>query len=773
MFNSFFARWAEIIIRIRMLVLVVVFALTAFFAWAISEYMIVENSFDTFFPKNDPNVADFDRFNEIFGTKNFIFILVETEKPLSIDTLKKVDALTRDLEENVPYVDDVVSPTNAEILVGSEDSIEVNKLRDHFDDPKRFEALVELFSKKAIYKNGIISADKKHLGILLNTVSRDTGKVGGMDITVATERMTEAVYAVLAKPDYESFKLYPVGGPIFNDQYGKWTNSETYRMFSWIVLILVVTLAILFRSPRGVIIPVLTVIFTTIWTFGLISLLIKLRVTSTILPPLLCAVGICDSIHILTEFDAIILKLGDRRKAIIETMRVVGYPCLLTSITTAAGFMSLSLAPVLPLEETGIFAAAGIIIAFLLTVTMVIAALSFGGDTEPQRESGAKTAFSFKLMERIFSFVDRRKRQTIVIWFLSSAFFAAGLTMIVIDADWLRNFSEDVRIRRDYEYADSIIGGSASFELMIDTGEKNGVKDPEFLAEIDRFSSELSRHPGMNHILSVVDLMKEVRKSLFGEDENEYRAPESRAMAAQLMLLYDMAGGEALDEMVDGKKQRARITVRVPFESDGVWRAYRKTIMDLLEKHISVPSDRIIVTGHAVMEIAITELVMPSQVKSFSLAFFAIGILLVIFLRSIPLGVVGMIPTTLPVLFALGFMGWWGIYLDWVIIMIASIGIGLSVDNAIHLFNRFRYEFEREGNHREAMRLALMHVGRALAFSAFILGTGFVICATSVMENVANFGRLSVLLIVVSFLAAVTLAPALLVWIKPFGEDRR
>lgn len=773
LFNDAFAKWAEIVIRFRVIVLIGVLGLTLFFAWATWKHLIIENNFETFFSEGAPSLVEFQHFREIFGLKAFIFILVEAEDPLSLENMRLVDRLTEDLEENVPYQDKILGPTNAEILVGGDDRLDIFRLNENFEDPEEFKRLVDIFSKKKIYRNGLISADARHLGILMTTISRDKRATGGQEVTHATRKMTKAIYRILAKPEYKTLKLYPVGDPMFNNQFADWTNSETYRMFSWMVALLLVMLTVIFMRPRGVLIPVLTVVFTTVWTFGLLALNIKLRVTSSMLPPLLCAVGIADSIHILTEFDALMLAYNDRRKAVIETLRLVGYPCLLTSITTATGFLSLALAPVLPLQETGTFAAIGVIIAFVLTVTMVIAALSFGSDQPVSaKNKDASQLKSFRMMDGIFRTVDRNRSVTLIIWILLAIFFAVGLRSIIIDADWLRNFSEDVRIRQDYEYADSVMGGSVSFELLLDTGKKDGAKDPAFLARLDAFEKELLTKPGIIQVQSAVDLLKEVRKSLFNEQEAEYKPPESRQLAAQLMLLYSMAGGDTLDDLLDRGKQRVRVTIRTPFSPDQVLQDIRRNIRELLDKHFDLPKERIILTGYPVMGMALTELVLPSQFRSFGFAFIAIGILLIVFLRSLPLGLVGMIPTTLPVLAALGFMGWVGIKLDWVITMIASIGIGLSVDNAIHLFNRFRKEFDQVGNHRKAMQLALRHVGRALAFSCFILVIGFSICATSVMENVANFGRLSVLLIGVSFLAAVTLGPVLLVRIRPFGKDR-
>jgi len=375
-------------------------------------------------------------------------------------------------------------------------------------------------------------------------------------------------------------------------------------------------------------------------------------------------------------------------------------------------------------------------------------------------------------MDRFFSVLNANRLKAIFLWVAIAVVSFVGIDRIVVDADWLRNFGEDIRIRSDYEKADSVMGGSAAFEVMIDTGEKDGVKDPEFLKKLQAFQDEVAKVKNVHNVLSVNDLLREVRVTLQGDSPESRRVPESREMAAQLLLLYDMAGGKTLDDVLDGENRRTRVSIRTPFEADSLFRIHHNAIAAALKKHIDLPEKQCMITGYPVMELALNKLVLPSQIYSFVLAFAAIGVMLIVFMRSFKLGFTGLIPTTSPVFLALGFMGFAGINLDWVITMIASVGIGLSVDNAIHLFNRFRLEFDLCGNHSLAMRRAIRDCGRALAFSAFILVIGFGVTATSVMENVANFGKLSALLIGVSFFAAVSLAPPLLVLLKPFGKDR-
>jgi len=772
MMNNLFARWADFVTRLRWPVLGLVLALSIFFGWSAKNHLIVENDLESFFPADQPQVVDFKQFSSVFGLSSFIFILVETEDPLSLEKLKLVDRLTTALETEVPYIEDVVSPTNAEILVNADDMLTVAKLRDKLDRPDEFAALLKQFIGKDIYRNGLISADGKYLGILMNTISRDLNKTKGHDVTRATAEMTAAVYEILERPEYKSLKLYAAGNPIFNDQYGRWTTSETNKMFGLVVLLLFLLLLAIFRNVRGVSTPFLTVVLTVLWTFGIMALSMKMRVTSTILPPLLASVGIGDSIHILTEFDIQMLRLHNRRKAVVETIRIVGYPCLLTSLTTSAGFLSLAVTPVLPLFETGIMAGIGVMLAFVLNMTMVIALLSLGGDIKPEKIKDPDSLISIRIMDRFFSYLDANKLKAIFIWAVIALLSFIGIDKIVIDADWLRNFGEDIRIRADYEKADSVMGGSAAFEVMIDTGEKDGVKDPVFLKKLQAFQDEVLKVNGVHNVLSVNDLLREVRVTLQGDSPESRQVSESREMAAQLMLLYDMAGGKTLEDVLDGENRRTRVSIRTPFEADSLFRIHYDAIAAALKKHIDLPEKQCMITGYPVMELALNEMVLPSQIYSFVLAFVAVGLMLIVFLRSLKMGLTGMIPTTSPIFLALGFMGFAGIYLDWVITMIASVGIGLSVDNAIHLFNRFRIEFEKTGNHSRAMRMAIRDCGRALAFSAFILVIGFGVTGTSVMENVANFGKLSALLIGVSFLTAVSLAPPLLVLLKPFGKDR-
>ncbi len=766
-FNEFFGRLALWVLKLRIPLLIVVVAISAVSVYLISTRIEVDNSFESYFIKDDPHKIAYDKFKQDFGEDTFVYVLYETDNAFSPKALAENYELTEELQDKVPYAKRVLSITSAEMVFGEDDELIVKTIGDNLPQTQaEADKWKRIVSKKEFYIGSLISRDFHYMAILMpcDFTELKTTK----EINDAKDAMTKAVYSVINGPKFRHLHARAVGDPIFNSQYAKWTTSETKRMLIGTTIALIFLLFFVFRRFSGVVIPFSIVSLSVLWTFGLMVVIAKMRMTSTILPPLLAAVGICDSIHILSEFDVQFLRLKDRKRAIVETMKMLGYPCLLTSITTAAGFISLVVAPIRPLRETGILAAFGVVVAFILTVTLIVALLSFGGN-RPKKAHMPEDFASYKLMLFVSKLTSRHPFWIAGVHLLVLIIGIVGMFLVNVDTFWLKNFGPDVKMRQDYEYVDEHMGTTGSLELIVDSGKENGAKEPALLKRMERLSEKLKHMKYVRKVIGLPNLLAEINRALHSDDDKYYRVPDTRTEVAQMLLLYENAGGGLVEDFIDFDGRQARITLFVSSLSDMKRKVLIDEIEALAKEELAPTGAKVILTSILRIAVVLTSYVVPSQIKSFLLAFFVITILLMIFFRSVKLGLIGMIPTTLPVLFTTGLMGFLGVNLDWVVTMVAAIGIGLSVDNTIHFFSRFRNEYNRVHDYEEASRLALTEVGRALLFNAFVLVIGFGISATSIMINVARFGQLSALLISLSLVITVLLSPVLIKWFKPFG----
>ncbi|MBW1898976.1 MAG: MMPL family transporter, partial [Deltaproteobacteria bacterium] len=271
---------------------------------------------------------------------------------------------------------------------------------------------------------------------------------------------------------------------------------------------------------------------------------------------------------------------------------------------------------------------------------------------------------------------------------------------------------------------------------------------------------------------SIVDLLKDINKSLHDEDPAYYILPETVEQAAQYLLIYEMSGGNELENYITTNYDSANLEVRTKLADAS---EIQKLVAELDRFLESRPVNGIkpVMTGMGALWFRLIDYIVQSQIRGFLLAFSVIAVMMCILFGSVRVGMLSMIPNLSPVVITLGIMGWAGIPLDYVKLMIGCLAIGIAVDDTIHLLARYQHEFRRTGNYEEALLHSMAHVGRALFITSIVLVSGFLVFLNSLMDSLAQFGVLVAATISVALLADFLLMPALVMVFKPFGPEFR
>ncbi len=497
------------------------------------------------------------------------------------------------------------------------------------------------------------------------------------------------------------------------------------------------------------------------------------------LPTLLIAVGVADSVHVISEFRAYHASLGDRRAAVRRTMYLVGTPCLLTSLTTAAGFSAMSIAPIKSVAHFAVYGAVGVLAAFLLTVTLLIAFLSFGRRTLRREVSGrerfqAKGGRRFNQALGAISRFDIRHRRSIIAFF-ALLFVASGfgIARLRVDSNFLNDLSEEVPVRNTTKFVDEVMGGTNSFVYLFDTGVEDGIKEPAVLREIERLQQQADEQTHLvKKTYSIVDVLKDVNQSFHGGDPAHHVLPDSRELAAQYLLLYEMSGGEEVEEYVSSDYSRASLELRCKWTDSSLLEKMEKDLGSYLEAE-PLSASTVSYTGIGALWLSLMDYITQSQIRGFLLAFVAIAAMLCLLFRSLEIGLLSMLPNLAPVILGLGIMGWLDLPLDYQRLLMAPVAIGISVDFTIHLVTRYRHEFFERGDYESALRASMEDVGRALFITALVLVAGFLVFTFSIMDSQVSFGLLLATVLAVALAANFFLMPALILTIEPFGPGRR
>ncbi len=751
----------------------------------------VDMTFAAFFEEEDPSYAAYLQYRSDFGSDEMSYILYEVPDapngPFDLAAMRKIARLTDQLAEEVPFVRKVTSLANVEFIESIEDGIKVHALLEEF--PQTQQELLAIRDKvlqKPLLTGGIVSENAKYAAIIVEMEKSAVDPPDELMLDPEGSSWIENLYPqvsetkiteILARPEYQSITFYHAGDVPWNAKYNRIMIPQTLTLTMATYFAIGVLLFLFFRRFTAVIGPFVVVTIAITISAGTVGLMgWNLDFMFPFVPNLLIAIGIADSVHIITEFNKYHKKLGDRREAIKQTMYLVGTPCLLTSLTTAAGLLAMSTSNIQSLAHMAIYSAAGIMAAFLFTVTLLMTLFSFGRKSFviPEKEKTdqrRKSDLIDTLLGRVVEF-DIRYPKLIILFsaviFVSSV---VGMSKLVVDNNFMEEWREDEPIRHITMKVDEEMGGMSSVIYLFDTGKADGIKDPAVLREIERIQTLAdAQAPFVKKSYSIVDVIKELNRQFHNDDPAYYRLPEDRALIAQLLLVYEMSGGDELEQYVSGDLSRANLELRCRMEAVSSMVTLAETIdAEIIRQPLEHSSVQI--TGIGALWVIFSEYVAESQIKGILLAFSVIAVMMCIIFKSVKIGLLSMIPNLTPVFLTLGYMGWVGMELDYTRLLIAPIAIGIAVDDTIHLVTRFHVEFRRLGNYAAALRVSILDVGRALTSTTVILIVGFILNVFHGMETQVIFGKLVAWTIFVALAADLFLMPALILVLKPFGIE--
>jgi len=749
-----------------------------------------DNSYQAFFDQDDPVYSAYLQFREDFGSDEISYILYEAPEyphgPWNLEVMRKIEHLTEALEADLPFVKEVTSLANVEFLEGVPGGLEIYDLLEEF--PEDQEALLEIRDRvlaKPTYVGGLVSEDSLYAAIIIDMDKSSIDPVeeikldpeGGEELDNLYPQVTyQRIEEILARPEYAGIRFHHTGDVPLNSAYNTIIQSESSRLGTISFVAIGALLLFFFRSPIGVLGPLAVVFLSVVASIGLVGLLgWDLDIMFIMLPTLLIAVGVADSVHIISEFRTYHIELGDRREAARRTMYLVGTPCLLTSLTTATGLAAMSISPIKAMAHFAIYSAIGVFAAFLLSVTLLMFFLSLGRhslrrkatERELIRAKGGR--FMQSGLEAVCRF-DIRHRKPILVFFAALFIFSAlGIAQLRVDSNFLDEFSDRVPVKQTTRFVDDKMMGTGTFTYLFDTGVPDGIKDPGVLREIERLQEEADRQDFLvKKTYSIVDLLKDINQS-FHEEDPAYRVlPDTRELVAQYLLVYEMSGGEELGNYLSNDYSRANLELRCMLIESSNYRQMVQNLDTYLDEQ-PVQLSSLSQTGMGALWIELENYITQSQIRGFLLAFAVITVMMCAVLKSAKLGLLAMIPNLLPVVLTLGIMGWLNIPLDYIRLLIGVIAIGIAVDDTIHLTTRYLHEFRRCGDYEAALFAAMSDVGRALFITSVVLVVGFLVFLPSLMETLVVFGILVAATVAVAFVADFLLLPALVMTFKPFG----
>jgi len=721
--------------------------------------------------KDDPALQKYESFRKQFGREQMVIIGLKPPDVFDSQFLGKLKELHAALEDEVPYIDDINSLVNAEYIYGNDDDLIVEDLLERMpSDTKEMQRLRDRVLSNPLYRDSIISEDGTFTVIVIEPVLYSSAP-NAIGIPLSEQEkgeMLESINTVCDRFRDQGFQIYLSGDVTLEEVFKKMTMKTMVRFTVLTSLVIVIIFAILFRRISAVILPIIVVNCALFSTLGLMAAFgAPVTLNSTVLPSFLLAVGIGDSVHVLAIYYKKLKQTGNKEDAIAFALGHSGLAVVMTSLTTSGGLMSFVNSGIAPVASLGVFAAVGVQLALVFSLVTLPALLA----VTPVRKKSIKvdpTAQSGldRFLAGVGDFATANPWKIVLV----SAFMFLGALFLALQLQFSHNslnyLKKDVPIRLATDLIDKEMKGSFNIEVMIDTGKEYGLYDPSALKKIEQIQQMTKGivvgNRSVGRARAVTDIVKDINQALNSENPLAYVLPDNRELVAQELLLYEIGGGENLDQIVDRDYRKARITVRAPW-ADAVEYNRSLTELDGRLKTLTDGEITVSVTGLASIIVRTLSAIIRSMSESYLIAGSVITLMMILLIGNVRIGLCSMAPNFLPIVLGLGLMKLVDIPLDYSTIMVGGIAIGLAVDDTVHFMHNFRRYYNQYGDAREAVRQTLLTTGRAMLFTTIILVAGFLILLLAELKSTINFGIITGFTISMALLADFLLAPAMMV----------
>ena len=571
-------------------------------------------------------------------------------------------------------------------------------------------------------------------------------------ISIFGEELIESI-----KIDHPDLEAHMMGVPVLNYNFNLSSEEDSYSLIPAMYAIILLTLALFLRSFGAIVACMIIIGLSTIASMGAAGWYgYSLNSTTIICPVVILTIAVCDSVHLIVAYmRQLALKLTP-----VEAMRASLtanlQPSVLTSITTAIGFLTLNFSESPFFRAFGNISAFGVILAMFLSITLMptLVCLLVRTTRIELKEKSILTA--------IPDFVVARKKQVFYGSLLVAALLISLVPLNVTNNDPINFFKKGVPYREAAIFSQENLPGIKEIHFSVDCGEPNCVNSPEYLQALDQFSSWYEQQYGVEYVVSYVDIIKRLNRNMHGEDPQAYKLPESRELAAQYQLLYELSlpYGLDLNNTVNLDKSSSRVSV---------WLHKIRTQELIDSEHAALAwfetnAPQLITRGSSVDMMFAVQNIRDISAMMVGALFAIIGVTLTILIatRSVRHGLLSAVPNAFPAAMALGVWGATIGEVNMAVTIVFSITLGLVVDNTVHFISKYRLSLLRDGNVETAVRYAFDNVGGALIITAAVLTMGFGILALSSFNLNAYMGGLTALTIVIALIFDFMMLPALL-----------
>ncbi|MEQ9467858.1 MAG: efflux RND transporter permease subunit [Ekhidna sp.] len=726
--------------------------ISAFFGWNIQN-VTFDFEFEKFFPNNHPDSKAYANHVKQFGYDNdYLHVIIERKNGIfDKEFLPLAGAFEKSLN-GIEDVENVYSPLSLQHVVKSPTGLVIFPLI-HTENPTDYQLNQDsarvfgnplyrsAFSKTgaamSIYIHHAHFADQERGERLLKAIRDHARKFGITNLRLVGKLSAVGVFISYIQNDF-----------------GKFLVGSLILSFGLLLLI--------FRNLKSALIPFLISLLSLVWLFGLMGFLgIRINLLSSLLPPILFFVSMSDAVHLMNALK----KSGgaSNSEKIKEALRVVWIPTLLTSVTTAIGFLSLIWINTEPVQMLGLFAAIGVLFAFIITFTFGLLVASVTSYSSKNRIIEIPTFWVSLLIKRKWKIV-----------LLSLGILIAlipGISQLKINSFLLDDLPEDSQVRLDFEYADEELGGSKPYEIRVEVADSSlTIWDKEVMDEIVKIEEYLLHKYPISKVQSPVTIIKYLNMAGNGGLNENYTYPDKEKIYQRTLRLKDRIDPKRLDKLVTEDGKAGRLIGFFPelgsYETD----QRNQKLINYLDENIDKEKINYRITGTTYLIDKSHELLSVNLLKGLLTAIGIIGVILGLYFKSWKLLIISLIPNIIPLVMVAGILGWLGISLKMTTSIIFTIAFGIAVDDTIHMMSFYLKNPEPDPIRR--MEITFRHAGSAMLITSIIMTAGFSLYLLSTFGATFYMGLFVSLSLLIAMVVDLSVLPLLLITFRKNATKR-
>ncbi|EIU6806353.1 MMPL family transporter [Vibrio parahaemolyticus] len=714
--------------------------------------------YDIFFDGTNKQLLAFDEIQTTFAKTDNLAIVIAPEDGdiFTPQTLSLIQKITVDAWQ-VPYSSRVDSIANYQHTEASDDDLLVEDLlySEYELIPERISKVKSIALSEPVLKSALVS-EKGDV-----TVVNITVQLPEMDKTAEVEEVVSSINAMIDRYQraYPDVTFHKAGIIAMNHAFMTAAQDDSSTLVPTMLVVILVFLTIMLRSILSVIATLIVIIGSVMATMGISGWAGMFLSTATVnVPTLIMTLAVADCVHVIATMRQSMKNGFTKAQSIERSIALNFVPILITSVTTAIGFLMMNMSDSPVLRDFGNLSALGVMVACFLSVTLLPALLKL----LPIHVKMETSQDQKHVMDRLGDFVVSQRRALLPLSVAVIIVCASLIPLNKVNDESVEYFGQRNEFRQAADFMEERISGMTNISIAIKTNESQGIAAPDFLNTIGEFSSWLRDQPETDHVATLADVYKRLNKNMHGDDEAYYSLPQERELAAQYLLLYEMSlpYGLDLNNQINVDKSSIKMVLTVANLGSVELVDLENRIYQWFAEH--APQYQVVASSPSLMFAHIGETNMASMLSTLPITLVLISALLIFALRSVRLGLISLMPNIAPAVIGFGLWALISGEINLGLSVVVTLTLGIVVDDAVHFLSKYQ-RARREGQTAEqAVRYAFHTVGRALWITTVVLVAGFSVLAMSSFRLNADMGQLSAIVIFIALVVDFLFLPTLL-----------